>query len=230
MFNDLRSTNDESILVKLTYINDNPINKKKGRKGTELITVLPFKKWGVFGKGDYPKKCSKYMNRWCVAVGPKILDTKYDNNGQVQADDFKGFSKIIRVHLKSKKDGSNKSIELYVADLKAHTYNKYPNKAKYKSDFVTKAKAYIWKYNDKIKRKESKLIPNGIIQTGIRYPKSIIKEEDSVVAVDNVDGTIIEFCGAYADIGFELNDYELTMIETNFENKTRGKAIVKPWK
>lgn len=204
------------------------------RIGKDTKIVFPCENWYIASGSDnpnaktkYPKKCPKINGRWAVAVGPGILDPEYDNDGGLTDDDIKPFSKCIKVQLQLKKQfKASKSrprlrtLECHVLDLKAHSYNKYPygkdkKGSKFKSDYVTYAKT-------------KPVIKNGIVQTGIRYPNA---SNESVVAFDNRDGSIIEFCGAELDgLGFKLDEYELLYIESNYETKTRGKTDRRPWK
>lgn len=193
--------------------------------------VNPIKRWYTMGSYDkktgkgYKEYCEKINGRWAVAVGPKILDYKYGDSGKVESADIKAFSKCIKVKLKLKKGFNSKKLkkelelECHVMDIKAHTYNYYPDNNYGGKDYVSDTVSNAIAKQSEIK-KEIK-IPNGIAQTGIRYPNA---HNEAVVKYGKViDGSIIEFCGEkLPGFNIDLDAYELVSIKTNYEKKTRG--------
>lgn len=187
-------------------------NNKFGKK-----TLYPCNNWFVLGMGKkYPKVCRKIDGRWAVAVGPEILEKNYDKKGKVLEEDFYSFSKCIEVHLIHKNNNSKYVMECQVVDLKAHTYTDYG----YKNKKTGKNKDNI---------KKARVIPkdlqNGLIQTGIRYPNAT--NGWRISPINNMDGSIIEFCGHELGNGFEevLKNYKLDYIKTNYTSATRGKMF-----
>lgn len=220
---------------------DTEANKKENRVGEMTEIVNSFADWGVVGGGGYKGVDNKTYGKWDVAVGPGIIDWEYPDDGGVRDDDMKGFSKFIKVFLSLKEDikdpkkKKKQTIECYLYDLKAHTYNIYPYsdqmkaklkedkcpKTQYESDYVDDASASV---EDELKR--SGLIRSGLIQTGIKSPY-VSGEKRAVVSFDHMDGSVIEFCGESVNLGFKAKDYVLDYIEVNYEDTTRGEAIKK---
>lgn len=144
----------------------------------------PRENWFALGKEDE----AKIGDRYKIAVAPKILIPDYPDDGQLWEDDFEGVSKNIDVVLENKETGEIITIKCVVTDLKAHSYNSYPNGGKIDTgDVIT--------YD----------IESGIIQTGISYPYSCNAETEPV-ALENMDASIIEFAGKSID--FSAKDYK----------------------
>ena len=90
--------------------------------------LYPTINWGGVGKGGHPKGVQKDSNgRYKIAVGPQILDSDYPDSGKIQVGEFDFFNKKIDVYLTHKTTGEKKIISCVVEDLKAHSYNKYPD-------------------------------------------------------------------------------------------------------
>ncbi len=196
----------------------------KGDKTRTKIKVTKniFEKWYSFKDADSIEQCPNVNGKWKVAVGPGILDWEYPINGTLgREDEFKGFSKCIKVrlHLKDSKADASKPferiLECIVTDLKAHSFHYYPyfdeadlspdDALRFSSEFVDAAIATA--------------IP-GLVQTGIRYPYA---GNGDVVSLKHMDGSVIEFYGGRkTDFGFTLSDYMLDEIEVNYEYETRG--------
>lgn len=200
------------------------------KKGDETKTKIKttkniFETWYSFKDADPTKQCPNVNGKWKVAVGPAILDWEYPINGTLgQEDEFKGFSKYIKVKLHLKESGADASkpyeriMECIVTDVKAHSFHYYPyfdetdlsadDALRFSSEFVDAAIATA---------------KPGLVQTGIRYPYA---GNGDVVSLDHMDGSVIEFCGgAKTDFGFTLSDYMLEEIEVNYEHGTRGKKM-----
>lgn len=203
-------------------------------KTTETREGTPAVSWLTIGGGsDYPSICQKVDGKWMVAVGPAILDELYPDNGKCNDTDIKPFSKLIEVKLKLKnvtKDTKKEDIvitkEFFVADIKAHTFNKY----KY-SNLINKTKDAGHYISDGVEDVViTPTVRSGMIQTGIRYPNASnstvvarIRDKDPRKNVNNIDYSIIEFCGRDESSFTRFADYELVSIRTNYEKKTRGK-------
>lgn len=108
-------------------------------------------------------------------------------NGKVWDEEFDYSSKIIKVILENKHTNKKKTIKCVMADTKAHSFNVYPKGHKNTSLGTAQ-------FN----------VENGLIQTGIVYPNA---SNDDVLAIDNVDGSVVEFCTDSLD--FVTQDYKL---------------------
>jgi len=167
--------------------------------GSSPNTLYPQTKWYTWeGLTKYPMKNSD--GSYNVAVGPRILDPNYPDSGKIWASEV-DMSLKIKCILKNKKDDSEKIIICVAKDLKAHTYNRYPEDGS------------IVKYN----------ISSGLIQTGIAYPNSANAQGkikgDSAYMPKHADSSIIEFCGSKVD--FNPGDYKLVKVivgEVNTSN------------
>ena len=95
--------------------------------------------------------------------------------------------------MENEKTGEQISKNCYVLTNKAHTYNTYPDG----HENSTLGEAHFD-------------IDNGWFQTGISYPGSINASGSAALALDNVDGSIIEF--ATNKLDFNPNDYRLLQI------------------
>ncbi|NLJ97410.1 MAG: hypothetical protein GX321_09690, partial [Clostridiales bacterium] len=161
----------------------------KGEVNGEPKVLYPNDKWGVIGKGNYPKGIQMTEDgRYKVAVAPKILDPNYPDDGKIWNDDIIGINRDIDVVLKNKSTGEIITINCYVRDIKAHSYNYYSD--------------------DKNNVSASFNIESGLIQTGIAYPKS---ENKLKFAPDNIDASVIEFTG-HSTGEFNPNNYKLVEI------------------
>jgi hypothetical protein len=160
----------------------------------------PIDNWGLPDKNgsnrnEEVKKDPK--GRYLVAVGPRIIYKDYPNSDGIQNEDLSGFSRHIEVELAHKTTGSQKVIQCYVNDLKAHSYNKYPDGHEDESHIITSASAPN--------------LENGIVQTGIRYP---FARNSDIVAPEHADGSVIEFKGwEFSD--FNLSDYKIIRVVSN---------------
>ena len=163
----------------------------KGIVNGKEIVFLPKKNWGLVGKGSYPSGIQKDKEgRYKVAVGPKIIDPNYSNEGRIWTDDFKDLPHVLKVVLEHEETGGEKVIECVVSDYKAHTYNTYPEQHPNVSD----DKAVFD-------------VESGLLQTGIAYPNSWNADNTSGFAGNNIDGSIIEFAGQELD--FNCGEYVL---------------------
>lgn len=170
-------------------------------------TKTPINNWYVAGGGAYNGDDIILKDdpeeRYRIAVGPKVINPKYSDAGKVRGDDFKAFNGKVDVELVNKNDESKtKVIKCFRRDSKGHTYSQYPDGHKNPT-------------NDTVEvRSGSDIIANGLVQTGISYPKASGKHIEW--AKDNFDGSIIEFCSDKSCIniiekreGIKLNEYKI---------------------
>ena len=156
--------------------------------------MYPNQTWGIKGAGSYSEGIQKDGDgRYRIAVAPQIIDPNYPNDGKIWKEDFASFSGYLVVYLINKENNTQKVIECVVTDIKAHSYNTYPDRHSYNTGDVAKFD-----------------VENGIIQTGISYPNSSNASKSYSFAPANIDGSIIEFAGYALD--FEPNDYKLDKI------------------
>ena len=167
-----------------------------GKINGKAITLNPRENnWGYAGKGKYPEGVQKdSYGRYKIAIGPKIVNPNYPDQGKIWTD-YDGLKKgiLIDVVLEKKNGGEKKIIECVVVDFKAHTYNKYPDgheKNNLGSGYMN--------------------IENGILQTGISYPKSWNAGQSLALAPNNVSGNVIEFAGHKVD--FIVSEYRLVKL------------------
>jgi DNA-binding MltR family transcriptional regulator len=177
MYN-IKSSNDEvytsqsyDIVIPETVIG-------KFQDGT-TITLNPRNNWSIIGGGVYPEGVNiDSEGRYCVAVGPAILDPNYPDDGNLWKDEF-DMPVPIDVYLKEKDTEEVVVIHCVVTDIKAHTFNDC-------SELSFEG------------------LKNGIIQTGIPYPKTLSYHN---YEPNHIDGSVIEFCGHEVD--FVPDDYEI---------------------
>ena len=130
------------------------------------------------GKGHYDENPLMTADgKYNIAIGPKVMNPKYPDDGQVLEDDFFAFSRDVDVEIRNKDTGEIRVLNCYVYDWKAHSYNKYPVKghSEDENDVVTVE------------------IDSGLIQTGIRYPYAT---RGNGWEEYTLGGNIIEFCSA----------------------------------
>ncbi len=148
----------------------------------------------MIGKGEYPKGLQKDGERYKIAVGPKILDPEYPDDGRIWKEDFEkdseGYYGRITLILEHKSTGKEKVIECVVTDLKAHSYNTYPDGQPYNTGDIV-----------------SFDVENGFIQTGIAYPESSNARGPQAFAEESSEGNVIEFAGHELD--FKKEEYFL---------------------
>lgn len=139
--------------------------------------LTPLDAWGIAGKGHYDDKPLMTPDgKYNIAIGPKVMNPKYSDEGKVLEEDFYAFSRDADVEIRNKDTGEIRVLHCYVYDWKAHSYNKYPVKghSEDENNVVTVE------------------IDSGLIQTGIRYPYAVGKEW----VEKTFGGSIIEFCSA----------------------------------
>lgn len=149
---------------------------------------------GIYEEGD-AKTLKNEENRYNVAVGVGILDYYYPVTGTLTEEYLKNRDITLILQNISDTNTPNEMIEIpcVVADLKAHTYNKYPNegtKTNLPYEVITN-------------------VPNGMVQTGIREPNATNALEFSP---DDVSGMVIEFTIKGDMPDFNPNDYRLKEI------------------
>lgn len=160
----------------------------EGKVRGEDNTLKPWEEWGVIARGDAPPGIQKDGKRYKVAVGPRVIDPNYPDDGKIWKDDF-GEYPIIRVVLRHKETGEEKVIECVVEQIKAHSYSTYPQ------DTEAGEEGNIAYFD----------VENGYVQTGILYPNTT--GDHTPFAEDNDDSSVIEFYGHKVD--FEYKEYEL---------------------
>lgn len=162
----------------------------RGEVNGKSKVLYPNVKWGIIGKGSYPTGIQMTEDgRYKVAVAPRILNPNYSDEGKIWTSDFDGINRNIDVLLENKSTGKRITIECYICDIKAHSYNEY-------------------KDND---NNASFGIENGLIQTGIAYPNSWNAKHGIAFAPNNIDASVIEFTG-HSTGDFNPNDYKLIEI------------------
>lgn len=216
-----------------TYGLDKNIDIKVNFKDSTSVTEsgIPSEKWFMVGGGQYAGNCKKVDEKWCVAVGPAIFDSKYSEKGLCYASDIKPFSKFIKVHLRHKTTGVEITKEFCICDIKAHTFNRYPyNNADRNAKLLSQKGADFFKSETVDNVKINPGVRSGVVQTGIRYVNADngtvvarIKKTATTDEVNNMDFSIIEFCGDTMSDKALFSKYELVSIETNYEKSTRGK-------
>ena len=75
-----------------------------------------------------PPSNEEVNGKYSVAIGPKLMNPKFPDDGLLNKDDFKAFDKNIELLLRERGTNKTKTIQCHVCDWKAHTYNKYPDK------------------------------------------------------------------------------------------------------
>lgn len=192
---------DETIVTE--YLNHPSINFRKvtGTFNGESKTLDYIARWGLAGGGEYGDGKPTKNGKLLVAVPPKVLYPDYPDDGGLENDDFNAFDKNITVHLRHKATQTVFDLACYVKDIKAHSYDKYPDG-----------------HNNTVLPKETtgKIsgILNGLIQTGIAYPKSSNAKKSEACNISHMDGSIVEFCGGEVT-DFNCSDYELVSISSN---------------
>ncbi len=184
------------------------IDYKDGRKSKKKS----FQNW--YTNSDR-KASSKHEGRYSVAVGPKIFNYKYPDDGLVNADDFNAFDRDIKLTIREK--GTDHTIPLlcYVCDFKAHTYNKYPETK------FSKPKGKRKPHNKNANEIVTVNVESGFYQTGIRYPYS----NNTDFKEENIDGSIVEFYPNYKQVekdkNINLAQFELLEIEVKLKNESK---------
>ena len=185
---------DEPIV---TLFPESIYEKVTGNFSGTVKTENYIKKWGAPGKGTYTGSNQKSNGRYKVAVAPKILNPRYSDDGKVWLDELKAFNKNITIVLENISTGTSKELDCVVTDLKAHSYNKYPDGHGYTLGGTGNVN-----------------VENGLIQTGIAYPNSMNAGKDLACSIDHMNGTIVEFC-SNAITDFRCEDYKILKIISN---------------
>ena len=168
------------------------LNKNTGDVTEEFH--YPQKNWDLAGKGQYNNESALQENEaYLIAVGPKILNPNYSDEGRLLDTDFENIEGITLV-LEDKENGNLVTVECMIKDTKAHTYNRYPDGHE----------------NDTLPYEAIAGIQNGLVQTGISYPESVNAKKDKAFAPENIDSSVIEFTGQ--SVNFEPSDYSLQTI------------------
>jgi len=162
-----------------------PPNTITGRVNGVPKLLYPRDNWYSFSYRSGPIKDSQ--GRYKIAVGPRVLNPYYPDNGPVNADEFKLPAKIDIV-LANKSTGELKTVECVVeSPSKAHTYNKYPD---------NHPKNQFWSDDT-----ASFDIVSGLFQTGIAYPKSWNSTHEPQFDKGRIDSSSIEFFGSQGSYG-----------------------------
>ena len=149
--------------------------------------------WGLAGGGSYTGEALQADNTYLIAVGPGILIPDYQDQGRLMKMDF-DFETGITLVLQEKESGESQTINCEVKDVKAHTYNRYPDGHE----------------NDTLPYEVIAGMQNGLVQTGVSYPKSSNAGKSGAFAPGNTDGSVIEFAGETVDL--EIENYYLKKI------------------
>jgi RHS repeat-associated protein len=169
-----------------------------GKENGKTLTFNTRDKWGAAGGGTYSGKPSKdSRGRYRVAVGPRILDPGYSNEGKVWSSEFP--NRDIDVVLKDKTTGEVRTLECVVTDFKAHSYNTHPdgheNKGKYTKGYDVTVD-----------------IGNGLIQTGISYPNSWNSDNEATYIPSGGEICVVEFCTTSSQLDFNPGNYTFEKI------------------
>ena len=157
----------------------------------EEILLNPRIQWAIVGKGSYKDGVQKDSNGYYMrAVGPRILNSEYPDDGGILASDYSTGQRIDLI-IVNKSTGEMETLECVVVDIKSHTYNKYPDGHE----------------NNSLPYEVNFDIENGLVQTGISYPNSSNAKKSMAFAYENIDGSVIEFTGQEMDI--PISDYNL---------------------
>lgn len=160
----------------------------------ETIIKYPMMRWGIVGRGAYGEGVQKDENsRYKIAVGPKILNPDYPDDGEILDTDYVKNQRIDLI-IQNNSSGLTATIECVVVDEKAHTYNRYPD------GHENSSLPYEVTYD----------VENGLVQTGISYPHSVNAGQSKAFAYDNMDGSVIEFAGHAID--FDIKNYKLVEV------------------
>lgn len=185
-------------------------------------------KWAIIGGGRFTNnKKVKVKEKYTVAVGPKILNPEYPDDGKLLDEELNGFDRFISVKLKRKENekretGNKKgkdivTITLYVYTLKAHSFNYFPCDHK-----ISKSGNNTGRVG----------IESGFLQTGIAYPQSSNADPDNVglgkyvCNKSHFDASVIEFCTTEDKVDDEMMDYiknyDLISITSNLGGKSNS--------
>ncbi|MEZ3490822.1 MAG: DUF4280 domain-containing protein [Lachnospiraceae bacterium] len=177
-----------------------------GKCNNESITLYPTTKWFSLLPGGDDKDAE---DRYIISVGPKVLKPNYADDGKLWTSDFSETNEIcvkIKVNLLHKDSNETFSIDCVAKGIKAHTYNIHP-------DTSIGHAHKIFNYNKEIKASFD--IESGLVQTGIAYPNCYNakndNQEDGPIAVNHMDGSVIEFHGysSINEMSFNPYDYKL---------------------
>ena len=188
-----------------------------GRLNGEKKTLKPTERWASCQNKSDSTEIIDGITYYHIAVGPKLIDPQYPDNGKLEADDFGGSLRVFMdVHLTLKDENKDlevdgkpleqhKIVPCIATQLKAHCYNIHPDKTEGQ-------KHKIFEYNKNITASFD--VENGILQTGIAYPNSHNAQQDDdsdgPIAVEHIDGSIIEFLTP--NYGFSAKQYNLEMV------------------
>ncbi len=137
--------------------------------------------WAILGALNYKEPSVRNeTGRYRVGVGPRVINPKYPDTGKAWKDEFTAFKREMEAILIDRQTGEEQKLLCYRADIKAHTYNKYPD-----------GHEYVY-YPP---REGVAEVENGIVQTGIAYPNSSNAKKGAACTIDHADGSVIEFCG-----------------------------------
>lgn len=181
--------------------------------GEVLINQVVQKRWGQAGGYKTFELFKNYNGKdyYNIGVGAKILNPKYPDDGNLQV--FDAFSEWIEIEIKNIETGDPRTLNCYRADLKAHTYNHYPDEHKLGAELGIEVT---------VLDENGERIENGLLQTGIRYPKVIKKNETVDDNEEWVPGTaignIVEFCSTHTG-DLECEKYELVSITVHLKEE-----------
>lgn len=138
---------------------------------------FPLSKWFIAGNGSYAGNSvtmtdDEGVERYRIAIGPKVVNPNYADDSTLSDEDFLAYNGKADIEIE---DGNKtKTLKCYIDDFKAHSYNLYPD-------------GHASRDYDEVKVD----CENGVVQTGIRYPKA---QNPTELSLKNFDGSIVEFC------------------------------------
>lgn len=152
------------------------------------VEFHPLENWGTPGLGVYGHNVNKDENgRYWIAVSPKIMNANYPDDGEVLKDEFNyGKINLVLVDVNTNKE---EILQCIIGDTKAHSYNKYP----YDTGNIASVD-----------------VENGLLQTGIAYPKSWNARHNQEYVPSTMACSVIEFMGGNPDI--DIGNYKLKSI------------------
>ena len=180
------------------------INIPKAIRGTittngtsESVTLDPRRLWfSHYHRGAFERGAE---GRIKVAVGPRVKDPNYPDDGRIWNEDF-DFPIRIDAVLEHRETRQTRVLELITeSSSKAHTFNRYPHELH--------PRERLFLANTTVRFD----VESGISQTGIAYPRSWNALNESQFSRANLDASTIEFKGQQNSL-FNPNDYYLLKI------------------
>jgi hypothetical protein len=163
-----------------------------GRVNGNEVSLYPRNSWFSFQGND---NVINFDGRYIVVVGPRIMNPNYSDSGRIWASDF-DFPIRINAVLEHRTTGEERVIECISNNgAKAHTFNTYPTSDHPRNQY----------FSDDVVSFD---IENGILQTGISYPRASNSNFEPQFASRNMDASTIEFVGR----GLDFNPHEYRLL------------------